>query len=30
LIPILYGAVQRFYSRKILHRTILGNNIPNA
>jgi integral membrane sensor domain MASE1 len=30
LIPVLFGAVQRFYSRKILHKTILGNNISNA
>jgi hypothetical protein len=29
-LPILFGAVQRFYSRKILHKTILGNNITNA
>jgi hypothetical protein len=29
-IPILFSAVQRFYSRKILHKTILGNAITNA
>jgi len=30
LIPFLYGAVQRFYSRKVLHQTITGNKIANA
>ncbi len=25
LVPVLYGLVQRFYSRKVLHQTILGN-----
>jgi hypothetical protein len=29
-IPFLYAAVQRFYSKKILHKTIFGNNITNA
>lgn len=26
-IPFLFAAVQRFYSRKVLHQTILGNKV---